>query len=378
MPPGELADLADPSWLLECRLSGGEQVMAGDRPAYRINVARGDAERPASLMFPAAVAVVDAELGILLRLTSYLGGKPVRRGELTDISAAAGDFSVDLPPGLPVSEESGPSGQSGSSQPASIALQAASILARQAATETAKAAGHPAPRRPGLTAPRPGVSPGARRGSGADTGRVRQVLCPVLVGRDEEARHLQAALAAAQAGRGGTVLLTGEAGIGKSRLVRETVRAAGERGVTVLAGRAVAAGVPTPFRPFAEALAPAGRAGRLPDGADLDEFRPALGRLIPQWRPPQIAGDESLVFLGEAVLQLLRALGPDAGCLLILEDLHWADRETLALLEYLADNLSAEPVLCVGTLRAEQGAAARLAGGAGGAWLRGRGAAEPA
>ena len=78
------------------------------------------------------------------------------------------------------------------------------------------------------------------------------------------------------------------------------------------------------------------------------------------------------------MLQLLRALGPDTGCLLILEDLHWADRETLALLEYLADNLSAEPVLCVGTLRAEQGAAARLAGGAGGAWFRGRGAAEPA
>ncbi len=184
----------------------------------------------------------------------------------------------------------------------------------------------------------------------------------MLVGRDEEARHLQAALAAAQAGRGGTVLLTGEAGIGKSRLVRETVREAGECGVTVLAGRAVAAGVPTPFRPFAEALAPAGRAGRLPGGGGLDEFRPALGRLIPQWRPPQIASDESLVFLGEAVLQLLRALGPDAGCLLILEDLHWADRETLALLEYLADNVSAEPLLCVGTLRAEQGAAARLAG----------------
>ena len=147
---------------------------------------------------------------------------------------------------------------------------------------------------------------------GADTGRVRQVLCPVLVGRDEEARHLQAALAAAQAGRGGTILLTGEAGIGKSRLVRETVRAAGERGVTVLAGRAVAAGVPTPFRPFAEALAPAGRAGRLPAGGDLDGFRPALGRLVPQWRPPQLTGDESLVFLGEAVTPA--AAGAQPGC----------------------------------------------------------------
>ncbi len=81
---------------------------------------------------------MDAELGIL-SLTSYLGGKPVRRDELRDITAAAGDFSVDIPPGLPVSGETGPSGPSGSAQPASIPLQVAGILARQAATETAKA-----------------------------------------------------------------------------------------------------------------------------------------------------------------------------------------------------------------------------------------------
>ncbi len=165
---------------------------------------------------------------------------------------------------------------------------------------------------------------------------------------------MRAALAAAKAGRGGAVFLTGEAGIGKSRLVRETVRAAGERGLTVLAGRAVAGGVPTPFRPFAEALTSAGRAGRLPVSEELDPFRPVLGRLLPEWRTPQgTAGEESLVFLGEAVLRLLRALAPQGCCVLVLEDLHWADRETLALLEYLADNLSAERVLCVGTLRAE-------------------------
>jgi DNA-binding CsgD family transcriptional regulator len=192
---------------------------------------------------------------------------------------------------------------------------------------------------------------------------VRQVLCPVLVGRDKETGHLQAALAAAEAGHGGTVLLTGEAGIGKSRLVREIARASGARGFTVLTGRAVAGGVPTPFRPFAEALVSAGRAGRLPASAELDPFRPALGRLVPEWRQPvAAAGDESLVYLGEAVLRLLRVLSPDAGCLLVLEDLHWADRETLALLEYLADNLSAERVLCTGTLRDEEaGEAAALA-----------------
>ena len=197
-----------------------------------------------------------------------------------------------------------------------------------------------------------------------DTGGVRQVLCPVLVGRGEEVRYLEAALAAAGAGRGGVVLVTGEAGVGKSRLVREAARAAEARGLVVLAGRAVASDVPTPFRPFAEALASAGRAGRLPAGPELDPFRPALGRLVPEWRQPrQRVGDESLVFLGEAVLRLLRTLSGEVGCLLVLEDLHWADRETLALLEYLADNSAAERVLCVGTLRDEEGAAAaRLAG----------------
>ena len=197
--------------------------------------------------------------------------------------------------------------------------------------------------------------PGARLAVLADTGRVRQVLCPVLVGRDEETARLRAALAAAQAGRGGTVLVTGEAGIGKSRLIREIAHAARGRDFVVLAGRAVGGGVPTPFRPFAEALAGAGRAGGVPDHNELDPFRPALGRLVPQWRQWQAPGDESLVFLGEAVLQLLRVLSADAGCLLVLEDLHWADRETVALLEYLADNLAAERVLCVGTLRDEDG-----------------------
>jgi DNA-binding CsgD family transcriptional regulator len=188
---------------------------------------------------------------------------------------------------------------------------------------------------------------------------VQQALCPVLVGRDAECDQLQAAVAAARASRGGTLFLTGEAGIGKSRLVRETTRMAGVCGLPVLTGRAVAGGMPTPFRPFAEALGSTGRARALPASEELDPFRPMLGRLIPQWRRPGVTvAEESLVFLGEAVLRLLRVLAGDAGCVLILEDLHWADQETLGLLEYLADNLSAERVLCLVTLRAGEGAEA--------------------
>ena len=167
------------------------------------------------------------------------------------------------------------------------------------------------------------------------------------------------------------VLLAGEAGIGKSRLTREIAKDARGHGWAVLTGRAVAGGVPAPFRPFAEALAASLRPGGLPEGAGLAPFLPALGRLIPHLQPEGSA-DGSLVFLGEAVLRLLRVLSPDHGCLLVVEDLHWADPETLALVEYLADNLVGERVLCVGTFRPDEGGdAAELA-----AKLETRGSAE--
>ena len=179
-----------------------------------------------------------------------------------------------------------------------------------------------------------------------------QVLCPVLVGRDEEARRLRAALAAAGTGRGSTVFLAGEAGIGKSRLVREVVRTAGESGLTVLAGRAVAGGAPTPFRPFAEALTSAGRAGRLPASEELGPFRPGTGAADSRVAATAAGAGGGVAGLPRRGGAAAAArLAPQAGCVLVLEDLHWADRETLALLEYLADNLAAERVLCLATLR---------------------------
>jgi hypothetical protein len=142
--PPDMADLADASWLLECRLSGGEPLSVGERPAFRVNVARGDAAwSPSLLWFSAAVAVVDAELGILLRLTTYAGGQPVRRYELRDVTAEAGEFRADLPPGLPTVEEEDPVRRFRDGHPPpsiNIFQAAASAVGRQVAKEASNVA----------------------------------------------------------------------------------------------------------------------------------------------------------------------------------------------------------------------------------------------
>ena len=80
------------------------------------------------------------------------------------------------------------------------------------------------------------------------------MLCPVVVGREAELSALRAALAAALDGAGGLVFVTGEPGIGKSRLARELAGQARARGVAVVMGRAVPAGGSVPYRPLTEAL----------------------------------------------------------------------------------------------------------------------------
>src|SRR5690348_13871727 len=82
----------------------------------------------------------------------------------------------------------------------------------------------------------------------------RTALCPALVGREDDLRALVDTLDAAGASAGSVALIVGEAGIGKSRLAREVMHRARERGFAVLSGRAVESGSPTPFRPLTEAL----------------------------------------------------------------------------------------------------------------------------
>ncbi|WP_344532423.1 helix-turn-helix transcriptional regulator [Streptomyces albiaxialis] len=245
------------------------------------------------------------------------------------------------------------------------------------------------------------------------------------MGRDRELEELNRALDDALAGRGGAVFLLGEEGVGKTRLTREVADRGAARGARVLRGGAGTVGPAVPFRPLTEALlrlfrepallpgpcavpAPYGAAlrGLVPDcsragassgpgagaapGAELSyeveaetaaetvpgrEFgrgpglghSPGPGDAGNTWNTGD-AGDAegsgaagSLVVLAEAVLRLTAVAGGEEGCLLVLEDLHAADPATLAVVEYLADNLDAQRTMLLATVRSEPCAALDLA-----------------
>ena len=186
---------------------------------------------------------------------------------------------------------------------------------------------------------------------------MESVRCPVLVGRDAEMESLRTALADAGAGRGSVVVLAGEAGVGKSRLLGELAGEARARGGLAVMGRAAASGVATPFRPLSEALLQALRVRELPSmgwGPWSAALRSVVPLQVSDAAGPAAAMAEILpTARGEAVVRLLRALAGTAGLLVGLEDLQWADPDTLAVVEYLAGNLQAERVLCVATVRAE-------------------------
>lgn len=160
---------------------------------------------------------------------------------------------------------------------------------------------------------------------------------PVVVGRRAELATVRRLVDALAAGTGGALLVTGEPGVGKSRLVAELTARAAAVGATVLAGRAVPRG--GTYRALAEALAPA-----------LREHPGALHALgapaSPTSAPPVV---DPAVLLGEEVLALVT--DEPGGCVLVLEDLHWADGDTLAAASYLAGAVAGAAVLLVLTAR---------------------------
>ncbi|MEU6998524.1 AAA family ATPase [Nonomuraea sp. NPDC046570] len=162
------------------------------------------------------------------------------------------------------------------------------------------------------------------------------LVSPLFVGRTDELASLETALAQARTGASSTVLVGGEAGVGKTRLIREF--AARADGARVLVGGCLELGTDgLPFAPFtavlrtlARDLGHEGVAALLPGRSTR-----ALARLLPEFGEPDSDGAEARARLFEQVLGLLERLAEDAPLVLVVEDAHWADSATRDLLSFL-------------------------------------------
>ncbi|HEY3261146.1 MAG TPA: AAA family ATPase [Pseudonocardiaceae bacterium] len=176
-----------------------------------------------------------------------------------------------------------------------------------------------------------------------------------LVGRQRELRALVGAIERAAAGRTQVVAICGEAGIGKTRLAREALRAARDRGFRTLESAAGRLHRDLSYAPVVEALRPLVADPVLVDGLS------DLARLFDGLRlPPLVAlGDPGLerTRMFEAVRALLERASGRAPLAMLIDDLHWADRGTLALLHYVARSLPDRRCLVLTTYRADEASA---------------------
>ncbi|MFF5112317.1 BTAD domain-containing putative transcriptional regulator [Streptosporangium sp. NPDC000509] len=258
--------------------------------------------------------------------------------------------------------------------------------------ETSGLAPGPSPGADPVPSPAALVPPApARAAPGDGTGDL--VTAGTLVARETQLRLVAERLALARRGKGGVVLVTGEAGIGKTRLARAAAEEAAGRGFRVAWGRCVDGAAPA-FRPWIQVLRECGGTNPF-HGETVSPVRgpspePGPDRPGPEPRPalpssgpgPGSAGSDAPPGLGSgpgpdgevsAGSGASPGLDPDAALfelyervtatltstggplLVVLEDLHWADASSLRLLTFVAGELARHPVLVMATLRPEPG-----------------------
>ncbi|UGS34026.1 helix-turn-helix transcriptional regulator [Capillimicrobium parvum] len=167
-----------------------------------------------------------------------------------------------------------------------------------------------------------------------------------FVGREPQLAELRRVLDQAADGRAWLALVAGESGVGKTRLVDELALRARDAGARVLFGDCVElAEGELPYAPLIGALRPLIRSG---DPA-LDDVRAELDRPNPRAESPAPQGH-----FFELLLGALDRLCRDRPLVLVLEDIHWADRSTRDFLAFLARNMCAERLLVVATFRTDE------------------------
>ena len=190
---------------------------------------------------------------------------------------------------------------------------------------------------------------------------------PILVGRDTAMTPLIAALERSTAGEPRVVLIGGDAGLGKTRLVTEFgARAEADGGRMIVGACLDLRGDGIPYQPFLDALrslgsmmGPEALGGLLgPVGLEFAILAPGFGRYVgatPEalaalGGPAVRAGADQARFF-ELVLGLLERLAADKPLVLVLEDLHWSDPATRDLLEFVVRHMERTRLLLIGTFR---------------------------
>jgi tetratricopeptide (TPR) repeat protein len=182
-----------------------------------------------------------------------------------------------------------------------------------------------------------------------------------FVGRETERGAIRPIIDRALNGKGSLVMLGGGAGVGKSRLAMEMAEYAWRLGFRCLVGHCYERDEPFPFLPFVEIIE-----SGLAQAASLDDFRcrmgenaPELAEIAPSLRrvfpdipqPLDLPPEQKRRYLFQSFSEALRRATQTRSQVLILEDLHWAEESTLALLFHLANRIAQLPVVIIGTYR---------------------------
>ena len=176
-----------------------------------------------------------------------------------------------------------------------------------------------------------------------------------IVGRDREIGRLRAAIDDLEDGRGSLWFLTGEPGIGKSRLAEEVGRLARERGMRTYWGRCWEAGGAPAYWPWVQVLRAVVRTAQQ---SRLEPLLPSLVQLLPELHTaqsriesPAVGPEQARFKLMDAASTLLADAASSLPLVIVLEDLHMADVSTVLLLEFLGATVRHEPLLILGTYR---------------------------
>jgi DNA-binding CsgD family transcriptional regulator len=189
------------------------------------------------------------------------------------------------------------------------------------------------------------------------------VVSPVLVGRIQEMETLERALHSAQRGAGQCIVIAGEAGVGKSRLLSEVCRRAEVEGFLILRGYCFEQDAAFPYAPVVDALrthlarcAPVEINERLgPFAPEIVKLVPEMALALPDLQPsPPLDPEAEKRRLFESLIGFFIRLAAMQPLLLILEDLHWSDNVSLDFLQLFARRLPTHSVLLLGSYREEE------------------------